>query len=84
MAARQFRKIASARIIIPIMDYLSQNVGVSPLRQRIKKAAPNKFASVSYRKISTRPAPATTSGRSTNTPRMVGLALRELGARKNP
>jgi hypothetical protein len=38
-------------IVVPVMDYLSQNVGVSPLRQRIKKAAPDNFASVSYCKI---------------------------------
>src|SRR6266436_4287136 len=38
-------------IVVPVMDYLSQNVGVSPLRQRIKKAAPDNFASVPYRKI---------------------------------
>jgi hypothetical protein len=38
-------------IVVPIMDYLFQNVDVSAYRQRIKKAPANNLASVSNARI---------------------------------
>src|ERR1700704_691177 len=38
-------------IVVPIMDYLSQNVEVSARRQRIKKASADNLAAVAYARI---------------------------------